>query len=339
MTGLLRIKGRIALDQFWPEGSSDADTSKIKVTVDKSSFAFAADGRRFTPTTVFTRAQVRGKSRKMLITNDKDGNGQITVRLQGIDATELHYRAGALASDRADVTPTKRAAYNSWNAQERRQYWAETATVALAKKLSAFGTDSIACTVVSQVDAPFEVADTYGRVVGNVVLRGGVDINVWLVEQGWAFPTFYSSMSEAEIEALLAAARKAKRKDRLWPSLSDNLRRFDDDLVYRKGGPAEPEADQGDVVMPKLFRRQVAFQAEKAAKLFKGSFKQFLARGKDECHLTDDFLNEGVHSAPTHMLADFVSGTSFTLSPEDLVFKEKPASLVNVRTGKRLEKF
>jgi endonuclease YncB( thermonuclease family) len=332
--GLLKIKGQLPLDQFWPQGSSDADTSKIKIKVDANSFAFAENGRSFHPTKVFNHAQVRGKSRKMLINDD-----QIVVRLQGIDATELHYKAGALAAGRAEVTAAKRLAYNRWNAHERRQYWAETATIALAKKLSDFGKTSVACTVVSQVDAPFEVADTYGRVVGNVQLRGGFDINVWLCEQGWAFPAFYSSMTEEEIHILLAATRKALRKARLWPSLTDDLNHFEADLLYRKNGPPKPAEDKGDVVMPKLFRRQVAFQAEKKAKLFGGSFKKFLERAKDECLLTEDFLEQGVHTAPTHLLSDFVQGNRFTLTPEALVFKEKPASLVDVRTGKRLETF
>jgi endonuclease YncB( thermonuclease family) len=334
MTGLLRIKGTLSLDQFWPDGNSDADTSKIKVTVGAGSFAYAADGKRFRPTSVFAHAQVRGKSRKMLISKD-----QITVRLQGIDATELHYRAGALASDRADVTPAKRQAYNDWNAHERRQYWAESATLALAKKLASFGRGGLPCTILSYVDAPHEVADTYGRVVGNVRLRGDFDVNLWLTEQGWAFPTFYSSMSETEIKALLMAARKGKRKNRLWPDLSDNVRRFNAKLLYRKNGVPDAEADMGAVIMPKLFRRQVAFQAEKAAKLFTGSFKQFLARTPDECCLTDAFLAQGVHSAPTYTLDEFVEGSRFTLLPDALVFKEKPASLVDARTGKRLDSF
>jgi endonuclease YncB( thermonuclease family) len=334
MTGLLRIKGTIALDQFWPDGSSDADTSKIKLTVGAGSFAFAADGKKFKPTSVFQHAQVRGKSRKMLITNN-----QITVRLQGIDATELHYRAGALAADRTEVTAAKRAAYNGWNAHERRQYWAESATMALAKKLSGFGASALPCTILSFVDAPHEVADTYGRVVGNVRLRGDFDVNLWLTEQGWAFPTFYSSMSEAEIKALIVAARKGKRMNRLWPSLSDNLRPFNARLLYRKNGAPDAAADKGKVIMPKLFRRQVAYQAETAAKLFKGSFKQFLARAPDECFLTDAFLAQGVHSAPTFVLADFITGSRFTVLPDALVFKEKPASLVDVRNGKRLDHF
>jgi endonuclease YncB( thermonuclease family) len=334
MTGLLRIKGTIALDQFWPDGNADADTTKIKVNVSAGRFEFAADGKRFSKTSVLEHAQVRGKSRKMLISND-----QITVRLQGIDATELHYKAGGLPRDRTDVTAAKRTAYNDWNSQERRQYWAETATIALARKLAISGQSILPCTILSYVDAPFEIADTYGRLVGNVQLQDGLDINLWLTEQGWVFPTFYSSMSDTEIEDLLAAARKGKRKARLWPSLTDDLSGFDANLLYRKNGEPDAAADKGEVVMPKLFRRQVAFQAEKAAKLTTGTFGQFLARSVDECYLTHEFLEFGIHSAPTYALSDFIEKNRMTVSPEALVFKEKPSSLVDVRTGKRLERF
>ena len=43
MPGLLKMKGFIELDHFWLVGSSDADTTKIKVTVAPESFEFAAD--------------------------------------------------------------------------------------------------------------------------------------------------------------------------------------------------------------------------------------------------------------------------------------------------------
>jgi endonuclease YncB( thermonuclease family) len=73
-------------------GSSDADTSKVKVSVDADSFAFAANGKTFRKTTVFKNASVIGASKKLVI----DKNNKVTVRLQGIDAPELHYKAAPL---------------------------------------------------------------------------------------------------------------------------------------------------------------------------------------------------------------------------------------------------
>ena len=336
MSGLLRIRGVIDLNQFWPGGSSDADTSKVKVNVGRGSFAFAADGKKFKPTTALDHAIVVGASKGPVI----DAQSRVTVRLQGIDAPELHYKASALRKSRTEVTATKRAAYNAENKTERRQYWGETATLALAQKLSTFGAGAIRCEVYSWVDHPYELVDTYGRVVGNLHVgkRLGLDINRWLTEQGWVFPAFYSSMSEEEIQTLLAAAVKGRQQGRAWSTLTDDTSKFKPKLVYRKGGPIDTENDQGALIMPKLFRRQVAYKMELLAKVFKGSFAEFLAARPDECYLTAEFLDKGLHTAPTHRLAEFMKGKRFLKRPEDLVFREKFSSVVDA-AGKRIDDF
>ncbi len=336
MSGLLRIRGVIDLTQFWPGGSSDADTSKVKVNVGPGSFAFAADGKKFKPTQALDKAIVIGASKKPLI----DSQSRVTVRLQGIDAPELHYKAPALRKSRPEVTPEKRVAYNAENKTERRQYWGETATLALAEKLSTYGAGTIRCEVYSAVDHPYELVDTYARVVGNLHVgkKLGLDINRWLTEQGWVFPAFYSSMSEAEIQTLLDAAVKGRRQGRVWSALTDDITKWKPKLVYRKGGPIDTANDQGALILPKLFRRQVAWKMEQYAKVFKGRFAEFLADRPDECYLTKDFLGKGLHTAPTHRLADFMKGKRFMKAPEDLVFREKFSSVVNA-AGKRLDDF
>jgi endonuclease YncB( thermonuclease family) len=336
MSGLLRIRGVVDLTQFWPNGSSDADTSKVKVNVGPGSFAFAADGKKFKATHALDKAIVIGASKKPVI----DAQSRVTVRLQGIDAPELHYKAPALRKSRLEVTPDKRAAYNAENKTERRQYWGETATLALAQKLSTYGAGAIRCEVCSYVDHPYELMDTYGRVVGNLHVgrRFGLDLNRWLTEQGWVFPAFYSSMSEAEIQTLLAAAAKGRRQGRVWSTLSDDTSKWKPKLVYRKGGPIDTANDQGALILPKLFRRQVAYRMELHAKVFKGSFAEFLTARPDECYLTSEFLDEGLHAAPTHRLAEFMKGKRFLKSPEDLVFREKFSSVVNA-AGQRIDDF
>ena len=336
MSGLLRIRGVVDLTQFWPGGSSDADTSKVKVNVGPGSFAFAADGKKFKATHALDKAIVVGASKKPVI----DAQSRVTVRLQGIDAPELHYKAPALRKSRTEVTAAKRAADNAENKTERRQYWGETATLALAQKLSTFGAGAIRCEVYSFVDHPYELVDTYGRVVGNLHVgkKFRLDLNTWLTEQGWAFPAFYSSMSEAEIQTLQAAAVKGRQQGRVWSTLNDDTSKFMPKLVYRKGGPIDAENDQGAVILPKLFRRQVAYKMEVFAKVFKGSFAEFLADRPDECYLTSDFLAKGLHTAPTHRLAAFMKGKRFQKQPEDVVFREKFSSVIDA-AGKRLDDF
>ncbi len=336
MPGLLRIRGVIELDQFWPTGNADADTSKVKVKVNKNSFSFAQDGKTFVTTRVFDDARTVGKSKGPLI----DANDRITIRLQGIDAPELHYSAGGLSKSRADVTPEKRAAFNKLNKHDRRQYWAETGTVALTTMLEQHGQAQVPCEVYSYVEQPYRVVDTYGRVVGNIRVGSNfqTDVNVWLVEQGYVFPTFYSSMSNDEIETLLQATKVGKKKKRAWKDLSGDCSVFDPKMVYRPGGPVDEAADRGPLIMPKLFRRRVAYAAEKGAKLTSTSFVEFLKRTPDPCFTLKDFLAASVHSAEERALHEFFKGGVFTLEPQEVVFKEKFSSLIDAN-GDRIESF
>jgi endonuclease YncB( thermonuclease family) len=336
MPGLLRIRGTIHLEQFWPNGESDADTTKIKVTVDANSFSHAPDRINFTNTRVFDNAYAIGTGKKKLI----DSQGRVTVRLQGIDAPELHFRAAALKSTAAGVTPKKRAAYNAANKPERRQFLAETATVALEKKLRNFGTTEIPCLVYSYVDHPHDVVDTYGRFVGNILIGENfdTDVNLWLAEAGWAYPTFYSSMESEEINAFLKAMKKAGKKN-VWKYYSLDAGSFDESLVYRKTG-AVPNAasDKGPVLMPKLFRRQVAHRMEKKAKVFSGTLEAYLKSKIDNCFTLDDFLENGVHSAVPRRFDEFIKGTKFSIKPHEIVFKEKPSKVVDDK-GKTIKEF
>jgi endonuclease YncB( thermonuclease family) len=334
MVGVLRVLGTIDLAQFWPDGESDADTSKVKVNVERDSFSFSPDGRKFKKTDVYFGAFSQGASKKQVV----DSQNRITVRLQGIDAPELHYRAAALKSS-TGVSAAKRAKFNLENKPQRRQYWAETATVALAEKLSGYGSP-VKCQVTSFIDRPFEVIDTYGRFVANIRVGAGykTDINLWLAEEGWAYPTFYSSMKADEIEAYLKALTKAGKKRRIWRDYSLDTSKFDPKLVFRPKGPVEAAKDKGKVLMPKLFRRQVSFRIQKKVGVFNGNFADYLKANKDSCFRTDEFLKQGEHVAPVRALHDFMKGNKFTLQPQDIVFREKYSNLVDAK-GKRIEKF
>src|SRR5262249_35371158 len=140
-----------------------------------------------------------GKKRKpKFVINSKS---QITVRLQGIDAPELHFKP-----------PHGRI--------NLRQHFGESATIALAGFLKTFGAGPLPCRVVTRVNKPNDVFDKYGRFVDDVWLnKAGHEINInhWLVQQGWAFPSFYDSMMEGEIRELLVGAEEARTKKRnLW---------------------------------------------------------------------------------------------------------------------------
>jgi endonuclease YncB( thermonuclease family) len=347
--GTLRIHGVIDLVQFWPKGSSDADTTKIKLIVGKNSFEYKKDGAtKFSKITVFNGAVSRGTvSKEVITTSKKTGLQTITVRLQGIDAPELHYKAAPLKKG-STVTDAKRKKFNEIN-EDRRQCFAETATFELARHLKQFANTSGIVNAVFEtvVNEPAEAVDTYGRFVGNVTVGGNHDINTWLVENGWGHPAFYTSMSKAEIEIFLKAWTKGKKKkNRPGKSISKNANDFDMNLLYRepKAGvviPFTPGEDKGKVLMPKIYRRQVSWLISKEAKVIAASatFKAYLKKKPDQLALLDDFLANGINSAKVFSLDEFISAENKVLkNPEEFVFKEKAGTLVDA-SGKKIEKW
>jgi hypothetical protein len=72
--GLLRVTGSIDLSQFWPAGDSDADTTKVVVSVDAGSFRFRAGvSGAFKVTKVFRNTKVVDRVTKAPI--DAKGRG------------------------------------------------------------------------------------------------------------------------------------------------------------------------------------------------------------------------------------------------------------------------
>lgn len=323
--GLLRVTGTIDLKQFWPVGTSDADTTSILVTVGGDDISFRpSPGEPFQVTHVFEDVTVIGRVRKAAIRN-----GRITIRLQGIDACELHYCPAEAKKFKKPLTEEEEkqhALYLDWNKQYR-QYFAETATVRLHGMLAGFGEDPLPCLVVTAVDEPGQVFDVYGRMVGDILVGTGneeVNVNRWLVECGYALPALYNCMSNDEIIALLTSARIARDKHRgLWNGIyTPSVTAFDWDLVCRKKGSAfDPEADRGQAIMPKLFRRQAAYEVNRRALEVSGTFKKYLKSGKDDLYKVGDFLENG-KNAKNISLDSIVAYNRVKMEPEQIVFKE-----------------
>lgn len=333
--GLLMVTGTLSLDQFWPSGESDADTAKVIVTGTSNAFHFQKDPSRPAKVThVFDQAKVRGKSgTKPAI----DANGRLTIRFQGIDATELHYRPSPLqAKPKTGPDPLAafRAAFKSLNKQYR-QLFGETATVQLHELLARTGQAELPCRVTTEVDSPNDVFDVFGRFIGDIHVtlnKRSVNLNHWLVEEGWAFPTFYASMSSTEINAFLAAAKKGKQKrQRLWQHLRKVVGQFDTALIFRgKGAALNPAADVGSVLMPKLFRRLCTYSVYKRVGIVSGNFHDYLKTTETTiCYLTSDFLAQGAAASPHHFLHEFVAADGkISKHPDELVFAEGSSTLI-----------
>ena len=322
MSGLLLIDGAVDVSQFWPGGLSDGDTVKFTITKPATAFKFrASPGAALVVTHAFDKAgmfqNVKGKKTfKSLVRN-----GAITLRLQGIDAPELH------------VPPTVKGA------KEFREFQGETSTVALGNQLKKGGKKVIQCQFVTAVNHPQEVVDKYGRFIGEIIFNRGAsnewNICDWLTEQGWAFPAFYNSMSVAEIQRLQGKANAAQQAKRgIWRFLTSTIGPLDWSMVFRRNGPVNAAKDRGPTVFPKMFRRLCDFDPRKKNGSVTGTLASFLAGKKkpDLCFLTKDFLAAGGHPANNQRkkLASFVTaGNKYLAAPGGLAFVEAGSTIAD----------
>jgi endonuclease YncB( thermonuclease family) len=250
--GLLVVRGTLRVSQFWPKGGADADTATVEVVLEgKSPFTYVDEKTGRHPTRALYGAEVLGRQgRQRVVKHDKRlDTDKINVRLQGIDAPELHYQPTVKGS----------AGKNG----KFRQGLSETCAHALWDYLSQLGPDRIPCEVLSRVRKPSDVCDVYGRVVGNLIIGSDgsrIDLNHWLIREGLGLPGLYNSMTKNEIRQVLADHRLAKQNRRgvfSAPYVSTKLVTFKPTLRYRKG-PATfaPFSDKGKINFPKFFRRQ-----------------------------------------------------------------------------------
>lgn len=341
--GLLKIQGAIRLEQFWPRGKSESDASKIKITVADDAFEYKADIKaNFKKTYVFNNAYVPYQRKKQKIV--KRGN-QLVVRLQGVDAPELHY---SLYGPTPQKHPTRRGNLNSFdyesliqasNAIEYRQPMAETAVYELLEFLNkgAKGGE-IPCTFVCNANHPADVCDKYGRLVGSlyvVVNKKEVHINQWLLENSLAFTAFYSGMSVELIAQLADVAEKAAQKNTgIHKQYKTFVGIFDEHLRYRPQVSALKAKqlladDKGHLIHPKIFRRWCVYNIYRQARIQIGTFNDFLKAVDDRVYNTHQYCVANGNTAiiPTVCLADLVEHNLFTTPPADIVFQKSPVSL------------
>lgn len=264
----LAVKGSLDLSQFWPDGSSDADT--IKVRVQSDSFLLTTDAGQELPTDVFATAymNVKGTIKKVV-----SSTNTVTIRLQGIDAPELHYPP-----------------------HNYRQYYGKTAAYQLGLELKKYGKPHLDCIVrTDNISSPNDVFDMYGRFVGDVIITESNQnfcINNWLVEQGWAFPAFYATMTPQEIETLTKATITARKKQSgLWSDYSAELVSSMNFLKYQRNEAYSAKDDKGTVHFPKIFRRYCTFlEDNKGAENFGDYLNQKSSR--DKFFEVNDFLDK-----------------------------------------------
>src|SRR5882672_5300574 len=95
-TGLLEVRGTLDLSQFWPDGKSDADTANVAIDLSTNPFQFREKLSGIPKKThAFDNAWIHGRQTGQAIKRTGPGGTHVTVRLQGIDAPELHYQPTA----------------------------------------------------------------------------------------------------------------------------------------------------------------------------------------------------------------------------------------------------
>jgi endonuclease YncB( thermonuclease family) len=336
---LLQVSGEIDLGQFWPDGGSDADTTKILVNA--KGFQYQLPGMGFQETRVFNGAQVRGKSG----TKDAiDKNGRIIVRLEGIDAPELHYQPTSELKDppkKGKPKPGQKYRTNKQKVEflkineKFRQYFGETSTLELSKKLDTYHLNPLPCRVITWVDKPNDVFDCYGRFVGEIIVGDPeISINKWLLEQGWAFPALYNSMSDIDISALIQLSDVARNGGRgIWATsaYTSKIGQLDMQLIYRapkKNKPPVVGNDIGPVIFPKFFRRLVNWTINRKAGMVKSSYNGYLAGKKNDLAATlKNYLDQGP-AADYYTLDKFINNGLFSQSPGGIVVKEASSTLI-----------
>jgi endonuclease YncB( thermonuclease family) len=329
----LQISGQINITQFWPDGESDADTTKLIVQVSDKGFRVKLPGAAdYVATNAYKQAYLRGvklKDGSFKHNNLINSKGEITVRLQRVDAPELHISPGPIKGKTLSGTG---------EFKRYRQRQAETATVALRKLLLSHADASkrIACTFETNLDSrkgPAEALDKYGRFVGDIFMGAGskrINLNLWLLQQGWVVIALYDSMLLHEIEESLAAAKQAS-KSGIRPMYRSKFEPFEP-LEFRGVGASIEDEGKSKYIHPKYYRRYVTWLAHLNAGNIKGSFADFLVQRAEEVFKLDEFvaaLRAGKDKpAQTYPLYDKrADGDGVSWPPEWYIFMEAPSTV------------
>lgn len=326
--GTLMIEGTVDLSQFWPIGESDADTTKVVLTVAPGAVQYQPANDLPRPTTQFDGACVKSFGQLKPVIKD----GKITVRLQGIDAPELHYQPQSMKGKTYKGQPFG-SLKGSGLVKRYRQRQAETATVRLGHYLTTFGTSPLPCrfqTAVTDHEGPADAVDKYGRFVGNVLIND-IDINLEILRQGLAIVALYNSMTPAEMEACLEAWAIGKTAtEGVVQYQTRTIGEFDPQLLYQSPASATLKPEKtAKFIHPKLYRRQCTWWAYRKLGTFKGGFDTYLSLFPDDIFFErSSMLDEGFLAATPFQIEKMVkAGRKVIYDPDEVVFKEAGSQL------------
>jgi endonuclease YncB( thermonuclease family) len=336
--GLLTIVASLDVTQFWPASkgtaSSDGDTVHLKVNPDTSFLIQTNPGAHPKHTRAFTGAYIVDHGAKKRVITSKS---EIKIRLQGIDTPELHYPV--IPTKNTPVHPSKKGAFN----REFRQFYGASAAKALHDHLKTIAGPGghLNVTFVSQLDHPNQAVDSHGRFVGDIIVGTAApkSINTWLVENGWAYPLFYDSMTDVEVQTILNAWKVGSKKAaRPGKALSKPLLPFNSKMNVNNA----KLPDGGTLNYPKIFRRQATFWTQVAGPLTPTEFVKMLKKGltgkPDTAFPLAYFLANYTKLDPKKRVSlESKIGLQgqMLFEPQNLVFREDPSTLY-AANGKRI---
>lgn len=336
--GKVKITGKIYVDQFYSLGGrSDADTVRIYLDPESVEFRRNEEAEWQKRLTLFNNAYYydeEKKNWKKIAVKDKGHNNQeyLKIRLQGIDAPELHCLA-----NQADLrlSSTHYRNFSSLNTMfEYRQYWGARA----ARELAAFlnsesivedGEKYVMGYAISSVDTPNNLFDKFGRAVADIVIIDREEHHINLNQY----------MSNEEIETLMKCDRNALDNSAgIRPSYTNKIVPFNFNLFYRDedGVQSKIENDKGPLNLPKFFRKQLDYEAliksgskkDRESHSELKSLKGYIRYRENECYKLQEFL-ENRHCATKYSLSEFIDENGY--------INAEPGSLVNIESDSKIE--
>ncbi len=337
--GMLTVVASLDISQFWPArkgtSSSDGDTVHLKVDPATSFLFSSSPGKKPKIVKDFVGSYVVDhKTKKKLIT----AKSEIKIRLQGIDTPELHLPVIGAGPWNPAKVPLR---------AEYRQPFGAGAANALHAHLQTLltgGGTVLHATFVTQVDNPAQAIDSHGRFVGDIIVgtAGSKSINTWLVENGWAYPLFYDSMTVPELNALVTAWKAGKTlAARPGKAIEKPLQPFHPKVNVNNA----KLPDSGKLNYPKIFRRQAAFWTQVPGPLSGADLLAMEKKGQkgksDLAYPLAYFLANINNLKPKNRIPLWTKigaqgQTNF--EPPDLVFKEDTTKLFDA-SGNPVTKF
>jgi endonuclease YncB( thermonuclease family) len=337
-TGEVKIEGKLFLNELFKSGGIiDADTVHMDIAADSVSFRQNEEAEWQKNLRVLHDANYYDDKHQLTkVIVDRGSFSYIKIRLQGIDAPELHYGAN---NDNVQLNSEQQSKFNSAKEINYRQKWGARATKELLDFLNQYYYEEnnkkfIKVYAFSKVDSPNNLFDKFGRAICDIVIsKDDININQWLVEKGWAFPDFYNSMSVPEINVLRnkdaiasnshAGIRESYSKELIVP--------FDFNLTFDGTNTIiDIEQDRGNLNLPKFFRKQVNYEVLKKCGISTfNTLKDYIKFENTRCYKTKEVM-ENNNQSKVYQLSDFINEEGYMdIDVGDLIYMESESQLVN----------